>query len=95
MILLAFLVDASFMVGGSCLTKVFLVPDPLVEPVDLHGTPALFKASSTRPREVLWLRDVPPPVAYLVLTLVITFSAQAPRGQNQKANRQIEKLNSK
>jgi len=31
MILLAFLVDSSFMVRGSCFTKVFLVPEPLVE----------------------------------------------------------------
>jgi len=33
MILLAYSVDVSFMVGGSCPLKAFLVPDPLVEPV--------------------------------------------------------------
>jgi len=48
---------------GSCRRKVFLVPCPLVDPVDLKGTPASCKPTSTLPRIVLWLRDVPPPVA--------------------------------
>ena len=55
-----------------------LVPDPLVEPVDLHGTPAVCKASSTRPSEVLWLRDVPPPVAYLVLKILLAYKSTVP-----------------
>ena len=61
MILLAFLVDASFIVEGSCFTKVFLVPDPFVEPADLHGTPAVCKASSL---------FAPPPGGGLVLVAI-------------------------
>jgi len=56
MFLLEFSVDASFMAGGSCFSKVFLVPDPLIEPVDLHGTPAVCSVFNEAKRSVMVAR---------------------------------------
>jgi len=55
---------------------VFLVPCPLVDPVDLKGTPASCKPTSALPRVVLWLRDVPPPVAYLEFSELLVAGMQ-------------------
>jgi len=78
MILLAFLVDASFVVGGSCPTKMFLVPDPVGRTSRLAWNPGGMQSVFNEAKRSVMVARCASPVAYLVLRMLLAYKSTVP-----------------